>query len=415
MRSLIAAACLLAVSAAHAETYVLAPDRVFDGERMREGWRVRVEDGVIKAAGPSVDETGADVIALSGATLTPGLIDLHSHVLLHPYDETAWSDQVLRESVAERSVRAANHLKATLHAGFTTLRDLGTEGAGYADTGLKQALAKGVIEGPRLLTAGPAIVATASYGPKGFREGVDPPQGAVEVSGVEAAIAETRRQIGGGADWVKVYADYRWSPEGKAAPTFSVDELNAIVATASASGRKVAAHAASDEGIRRAVEAGVATIEHGDQGSVDTFRRMADKGVALCPTLGAYEAYSRYDGWDGDLATAPQDIKVKREEITRARRAGVALCNGSDVGVFDHGDNAWELELLVAYGLTPLDALKAATSGNARILGMEATIGKIAPGMAADLAAFEGDPSTDISAARKTRFVMQAGRIVRRP
>lgn len=415
MRLFLALCAAVIAASAHAETYVLAPDRVFDGEKMHAGWRVRIENGVIKAAGPSVDETGAEVIALAGMTLTPGLIDLHSHVLLHPYHETAWDDQVLRESVAERSARAVNHLKATLHAGFTTLRDLGTEGAGYADTGLKQALAKGVIEGPRLLTVGPAIVATGSYGPKGFREDVDPPRGAVEVSGVEAAITETRRQIGGGADWVKVYADYRWGPAGEARPTFSVDELKAIVATANASGRKVAAHAASDEGMRRAVEAGVSTIEHGDQGSVETFRRMADKGVALCPTLGAYEAYSRYDGWNGDLATAPQDIKVKHEEIARARRAGVTLCNGSDVGVFDHGDNAWELELLVAYGLTPLDALKAATSVNARILGMEWTIGRIAPGMSADLAAFEGDPSTDISAARKARVVMQAGRIVRRP
>lgn len=400
---------------AYAETYVLSPDRVFDGERMREGWRVRVEDGRIAAAGPSVDEAAAEVIDLSGMTLTPGLIDLHSHVLLHPYDEAPWDDQVLRESVAERSARAANHLHATLMAGYTTLRDLGTEGAGYADVGLKQALEKGVIEGPRLLVAGPAMVATGSYGPKGYHEGARPPQGAVEVSGVESVIAETRREIGGGADWVKVYADYRWGPNGEARPTFSADELKAIVETAASSGRKVAAHAASDGGVRRAVEAGVATIEHGDAASAETLRLMAKKGVALCPTLGAVEAVSSYAGWNGDAETAPQRVKDKRDQVARARKAGVIICDGSDVGVFDHGDNAWELELLVSYGLSPLEALASATSVNARILGLDDVIGRIAPGMSADLAAFEGDPSADISAARKPRLVMQAGKLVNRP
>jgi imidazolonepropionase-like amidohydrolase len=408
-------AVLAATTAADAKTYVFKPSRVFDGERMREGWRVRVDDGMIAAAGPTVDETNAEVIELSGMTLTPGLIDLHSHVLLHPYDETPWADQVLKESVAERSARAANHLRATLMAGFTTLRDLGTEGAGYADVGLKEALAKGVIEGPRLIVVGPAIVATAAYEPKDFREGARPPQGAVEVSGVEAAITETRRQIGGGADWVKVYADYRWGPDGEARPTFSIDELRAIVDAAAASGRKVAAHAQSDEGIRRAVEAGVATIEHGDQGSLETFRLMAKKGVALCPTLAAFEAGARYAGWNGDPATTPSAVKAKREQIARARRAGVVLCNGSDAGVFDHGDNPWELELLVAYGVAPLEALRAATSVNAHILGLEGKIGGIAPGAIADLAAFDGDPSADISALGKPRLVVRAGRIVRRP
>lgn len=412
---ILACCCALLASgaAARAETYVLVPDRVFDGTAMHEGWRVRVEGERITAVGPAVDESGAEKIDLAGATLTPGLIDLHSHVLLHAYDETPWNDQVLRESVAERSVRAAAHLRATLMAGFTTLRDLGTEGAGYADVGLRDALKKGVIDGPRLFVVGPAMVATGSYGPKGFREGVEPPQGAVEVSGVENVIAETRREIGRGADWVKVYADYRWGPAGEARPTFSADELKAIVDTAAASGRKVAAHAASDQGMRRAVEAGVATIEHGDGGSPETFRLMAKKGVALCPTLGAVEAIARYGGWNGEAASAPASVLTKHEEINRARRAGVTLCNGSDVGVFDHGDNAWELQLLVAYGVPALDALRSATSVNAAILG-RADLGRIAPGMAADIAAFDGDPLTDISALRRPRFVMLNGAVARK-
>ncbi|WP_428409721.1 amidohydrolase family protein [Hyphococcus sp.] len=405
----------LASAAASTQTYVLAPDRLFDGEAMREGWRVRVEDGRIAAAGPQVSEAGAEVIDLSGMTLTPGLIDAHSHVLLHPYDETSWDDQVLRESVAERSARAVNHLKATLDAGFTTLRDLGSEGAGYADVGLRQALEKGVIEGPRLIVAGPAIIATGVYGPKGFHEGVTVPKGAVEVSGIPNLIEETRRQLGGGADWIKVYADYGWGPTGEPRPTFSVDELKAIVETAKAAGAPVVAHAGTDEGMRRTIEAGVETIEHGDRGTLETYRLMARKGVAICPTLGAVEANMRYRGWDGDPATAPTRITDKHTQMERILRAGTPLCNGSDVGVFDHGDNAWELELMVDYGVTPLASLKAATSGNAKILRLEDEIGAVKPGLIADLAAFAGDPSTDISALRNVQFVMQGGKIIKQP
>ncbi len=411
---LVAISCILA-NAAQAQTYVLAPDRVFDGETMQEGWRVRVEDGRIAAAGPQVSESGAEVIDLAGTTLTPGLIDAHSHVLLHPYDETSWNDQVLRESVAERAARAVNHLKATLDAGFTTLRDLGSEGAGYADVGLRQALEKGVIAGPRLIVAGPAIVATGVYGPKGFHEGVTVPKGAVEVSGVPNLIEETRRQLGGGAQWVKVYADYGWGPTGEPRPTFSLDELKAIVEIAKAAGAPVVAHAGLDESMRMAVEAGVETIEHGDRGSLETYRLMAKKGVAICPTLGAVEAIMRYRGWDGEAATAPGRVTDKHNQMDRILRAGTPLCNGSDVGVFDHGDNAWELELMVEYGVAPMDALKAATSGNARILHLEDEIGAVRPGMTADLAAFTGDPSADISALHDVRFVMQGGKIVRQP
>lgn len=394
---------------------LIVPERVFDGQRLHEGWRVRVENGLITAVGAAVDETGASVISLPGMTLTPGLIDLHTHVLLHPYNETSWNDQVLRESAAERSARAANHLRSTLHAGFTTIRDLGTEGAGYADVGLREALAKGVIAGPRLIVAGPAIVAEGSYGPKGFHEGVTVPQGAIEAGGVDGIIAETRRQIGGGADLVKVYADYRWGPDGEARPTFSIEELRLIVETAAASGRATVAHAASAEGARRAVEAGVATIEHGDEISDDTLRTMALGNIGLCLTLAAVDAVSRYAGWDGSDANEPQRIKVKRDQVRRARKAGTPLCLGSDAGVFPHGENARELMLLVDYGATPLEALRSATSVNARLLGLNRKIGAIEPGLIADLAAFDGDPLADTSTITRARFVMQAGAVIKAP
>ena len=397
---------------------LLVPDRVFDGTNMHEGWRVLVRKDRIEAVGPEAGNTPeAAVITqidLPGMTLMPGLIDNHSHILLHPYDETSWTDQVLKESTAERAIRAANHLRATLLAGFTTLRDLGSEGAGYADIGVRDALEKGVIPGPRLLVSGPAIVATGSYGPKGFHDGVRVPLGANEADGHDGLIAEVRRQIGGGADWIKVYADYRWGQNGQARPTFSVEELSLIVKTAAAAGRQVVAHASTDEAMRRAIEAGVATIEHGDNGSLETYRLMARKGVAICPTLGAVEAISRYQGWDGKPDTAPERIKIKHQQMAHAIKAGTIICNGSDVGVFDHGDNGWEIALLVEYGLSSLQALRAATSVNAKILGRE-DIGRIKPDVLADMVAVEGDPLRDIKAITNTRFVMQGGKTIKQP
>ncbi len=408
-------------------SYLLKPDRVFDGKTLHTNWQVLVQNDKIIAAGPQINQdqsqdaqpdsqTGnTTIIPLPGMTLMPGLIDAHSHVLLHPYDEVSWTDQVLKESTAERSIRAANHLKATLMSGFTTLRDLGSEGAGYADIGVRQTLEKGVIPGPRLLVAGPAIVATGSYGPKGFHEGVRVPLGANEADGHDNLISEVRRQIGGGVDWVKVYADYRWGPNGEAKPTFSVEELKLIVETARTSGRDVVAHASTDEAMRRAIEAGVKTIEHGDNGTLETYRLMAKNGVAICPTLGAVEAISSYRGWDGSEETVPARIIAKRQQMETIIKAKTNICNGSDVGVFDHGDNAWEIELLVEYGVSPLNALKAATSGNAKILRMEDTIGSIAQGLSADLIAVAGNPLTDITALRRVPFVMQAGHVIKKP
>jgi len=354
------------------------------------------------------------VVTLAGMTLLPGLIDAHSHVFLHPYDETSWDDQVLREPLSLRTARATVHAQRTLMAGFTTLRDLGTEGALDADVGLKQAIEQGIVPGPRLLVSTRAIVATGSYGPKGFRPDMAVPQGADEVSGADEMIRTTRRQIRRGADWVKLYADYRWGPAGAARPTFSIEEMRAAVDTAHASGRLVAAHATTAEGMRRAVLAGVDTIEHGDDGTPEVFRLMARRKVALCPTVAAGDAVEQYRGWKKGAQPEPARIAAKRRSLRAALAARVVLCNGSDVGVFAHGDNARELELLVDYGVSPVDVLRAATSVNARVLRLP-ELGAVRAGLLADLVAVQGNPLRDMKALRAVRLVMKGGVVVREP
>lgn len=344
-------------------------------------------------------------------TLMPGMIEGHAHMLLHPYNETSWNDQILLESQAERSIRGAIHAQKTLLAGFTTVRDLGSEGAEYADVGLKESINKGIVQGPRLLVAGKAIVTTGSYGPKGFAAHVQLPLGAEEADGHDDLIKVVRDQIGHGADVIKVYADYRWGMLLRAMPTFTQKELETVVEVTKSSGRVVVAHAASEEGMRRAIMAGVHTIEHGDAGTPEIFKLMKENGVALCPTLAAGDAVSQYKGWKKGIDPEPERIKEKRHSFKMALEAGVTIVAGGDVGVFSHGDNARELEMMVDYGMDPLDVLRSVTSVNARVFGLD-DLGQIRPGKLADLVVVKGNPLENISVLRKIEMVMFGGKVV---
>jgi len=400
------------------QSYLLRPDRVFDGQEIHEGWGVLVVAEKIVAVGNpnnllSSTNIKPEVIELKGCTLLPGFIEGHSHLFLHPYNETTWDDQVLREARSLRTARATLHAKQTILAGFTTVRDLGTEGAEFDDVGLKQAINKGIIIGPRMIIATKALIATGSYAPKGFSPDIEVPQGAEEADGHDRLIQAVRRQIGKGADVVKIYADYRWGLMGEARPTFSIDEIKLIVETAQSSGRPTIAHAASEEGMRRAILGGCETLEHGDAGTPEIFTLMHEKGAALCPTLAAGDAVSQYRGWKKGIEPEPERIKNKRVTFKQALDAGVTICFGGDVGVFSHGDNAREMEMMVDYGMKPLDVLRSATSVNARVFHLE-LLGQIKAGFLADLVVVEGRPDEHISDVRKVKLVIKNGEIIKK-
>lgn len=396
-------------------SYYLQPDRVFDGTQIQEGWAVLVVGDKILAAGPASQikpPKEASVIKLTGCTLLPGLIEGHSHLFLYPYNITDWDTQVLKETDAYRTARATVHARNTLMAGFTTVRDLGTEGAGYADVALKRAINEGIIPGPRMIVAGRAIVSTGSYGPKGYDDDSKIMLGAEPADGNEL-IRVVRDQIGKGADFIKVYADYRWGTKGEDRPSFTLDELKLVNEVTRSSGRYLVCHAKSKEAMKRAILAGAETIEHGDYLDEEIAQLMKQHNVTYYATLGAVDAIQQYRGWKKGKDPEPPLVQQKKRSFKIALDAGVTIGMGGDVGVYHHGENVYEMELMAEYGMKPAEILKAATSVNAKALHMENEIGSIKPGLLADLVAVKGDPSKNISDLRKVHLVMKDGLVVR--
>lgn len=412
--------CFIGITAAYAQqnhpTLLLTGADILDAknENLLHGYDLLIEGNRIKQIAPTLSirvETNIKQIDLTGLVLIPGLIDLHSHLLLHPYDEASWNDQVLKESLELRTIRGVVAARATIEAGFTTLRDLGTEGAGYADVALRDAIKQGMIQGPRVFAVTRALVATGCYGPSGFDPRWKLPVGAQVADGVSGVRKATREQIAAGADWIKVYADYRRKPGDAVTATFSQAELDAIVDEARSAGIPVAAHANINEAIQRAVRAGVATIEHGSEASEEILLIMRERGVVLCPTLAASEAMARYSGWTPNMPEHPRITKA-RSLIKRALKAGVVIACGSDVGVFSHGDNVRELELMVKYGMSPQHALRSATSTAAMVLGSASSLGRLAEGFLADVIAVEGNPLRNISVLRNPVVVIKDGVVI---
>lgn len=364
-------------------------------------------------------EPRAEMIDLSTKTCLPGLIDTHTHVLLQG-DITAadYDEQLLKQSPEYRAIQATVNVRRALEYGFTTIRDVETEGAGYADVDVKKAINNGIIPGPRMQVATRAMDVTGAYPLLGYAPNIDVPHGVQVVDGADGARKAVREQISHGADWIKVYSDrgYRVREDGVLddIPTFTLEELKAIVDEAHRERRKVASHAIGIQGVHNSIEAGVDTVEHGDYIADADLKTMATRGIFKVPTIfvGAYVAEGRA------AAGAPVWVKmlaIHEDTFRRALKAGVKIAFGTDAGGFPWTINpAKEFAYMVKWGMTPAQAIRSATATAAELLGWSDQVGTLEPGKFADIVAVSGDPLSDISVLERVEFVMKAGTVVRK-
>ncbi len=407
-------------AAAGEELTYLQCGRLFDGSSatLRENVGILVRDGIIVELGPGLPvPAGATIVNLSAFSVMPGLIDAHTHLILHP---GSYDDQILRETPELRAIHATLSARITLEAGITTVRDLGNEGAGFADVALRDAVAKRVVPGPRILAAIQPVTATGAYGLVGFSPYAKLPSISYEADGPVEVRRRVRELVRHGADVIKVYMESFEKKQTRSdvlsgARTYSDEELIALVDEAHAAGLKVAAHTYSDEAARRAVEAGVDSIEHGLYLSEGTFQLMAQRGVSYVPTLLVYELWR--DGKifpDSSGETRARLRKTVAEHAASFRRAlktRVSIVMGSDTFELP-GTNAQEITAMVRNGMSPLEALRASTSRAAELLGLGRSAGVVEEGAVADLVAFLGDPLADVSVVTRPALVIQGGRIV---